>query len=445
MVGKASASLVLVPTGVHCVSIQVTNGTSSTESSFDVNPETSASFALSGLPLGADTFVASASAAECGDAGASPATFESTPVTVNVAAGASPTITLAMQPVADSGGASVGVTFPAPTSGVVTEFTLPNGFSARGLAAGPDGNLWLPSGFSSTNTSNQQIVKLTTSGSATVYTIGPFVDPPAGEVVTAGADGNIWFLSGNAFGSTDGGLTQFGLQHIAPDGTGLATFNFGTVNTSFLSLLTVGGDGTLWIVDSLQNAILHVSLSFALMGKFPLPTPKPTVAGIAFGADGALWFTEMGVIPPFVGPPIGNGKVARLDPSTGQIVEFPVPGSPNGIAAGPDGNLWATSFSNPSPPNYVGSVLQITPQGAVTAYAMPAFNPDPTNIVAGPDGNMWFLEEGSANSVGRFRLSDSTFTEYPIPTDTYQYGLVVGSDGNLWFAELGGKVGRIAP
>ena len=53
------------------------------------------------------------------------------------------------------------------------------------------------------------------------------------------------------------------------------------------------------------------------------------------GTHGNLWFT-------------GGNSIGRITPS-GQITEFPVPTNnsiPEGIAAGPDGNLWFTETSN---------------------------------------------------------------------------------------------------
>src|ERR1043166_4890928 len=61
--------------------------------------------------------------------------------------------------------------------------------------------------------------------------------------------------------------------------------------------------------------------------------------------------------------------LAAASPSTAQtsISEFPLPhanSSPQGIAAGPDGNVWFTEFDG----NRIG---RITPAGAITELTVP--------------------------------------------------------------------------
>src|SRR4051812_10792337 len=61
--------------------------------------------------------------------------------------------------------------------------------------------------------------------------------------------------------------------------------------------------------------------------------------------------------------------------------------SPQGITAGPDGNLWFTEAA--------GRIGRVTPQGAITEFSTgisPNSNVD--GITVGPDGNLWFTEVG---------------------------------------------------
>jgi streptogramin lyase len=77
----------------------------------------------------------------------------------------------------------------------------------------------------------------------------------------------------------------------------------------------------------------------------------------------------------------------------GSITEFPIPtanSSPNGIAAGPDGNLWFTEES--------GKIGRISPSGTITEFPVPTASNAPNGIAAGPDGNLWFTLN---NSIGR--------------------------------------------
>ena len=70
------------------------------------------------------------------------------------------------------------------------------------------------------------------------------------------------------------------------------------------------------------------------------------------------------------------------------ITEFPLPNAgslPNGIAAGPDGNVWFTEYSG----NRIG---RITPAGVITEFPVPTPASQPNGIIAGPDRNLWFTE-----------------------------------------------------
>jgi streptogramin lyase len=127
------------------------------------------------------------------------------------------------------------------------------------------------------------------------------------------------------------------------------------------------------------------------------------------------------------------------------FTEFPVPSNgtayPWGITAGPDGNLWFTVSSDPAGPK----IGRITPEGAITQFAIPTVPADPSKITTGPDGNLWFTETNDfANRIGRVSTSGS-ITEFPIPSvDSRPLGIAAGPDGALWFAEQKtGKIGRI--
>ena len=67
--------------------------------------------------------------------------------------------------------------------------------------------------------------------------------------------------------------------------------------------------------------------------------------------------------------------------------------APNGIALGPDGNLWFTNYGN-------DSIGRITPIGVVTNYSGGSGIWAPYAITAAPDGNLWFANSLD-NSIGR--------------------------------------------
>ena len=83
--------------------------------------------------------------------------------------------------------------------------------------------------------------------------------------------------------------------------------------------------------------------------------------------------------------------------------------------------------------------------GSITEFPVPTGKSSPEGIAAGPDGNLWFTESGG-NKIGRISTS-GMITEFPVPTGkSSPWGIAVGPDGNLWFTETSGnKIGRITP
>ena len=121
---------------------------------------------------------------------------------------------------------------------------------------------------------------------------------------------------------------------------------------------------------------------------------------------------------------------------TGTVTEFPGYYHDQGIALGPDGNLWfATNTAN--------GIARITPTGTITMFATSS----PTwGVTLGPDGNIWFTED-VGNRIGRITPT-GTVTEFSagITANASPEGITTGPDGNLWFTEyLGDKIGRITP
>ena len=101
--------------------------------------------------------------------------------------------------------------------------------------------------------------------------------------------------------------------------------------------------------------------------------------------------------------------IGRITP-TGTITEFPLfteDSIPEGITAGPDGNLWFTVNG------FNSAIGRITPAGVITTFPLTT-DSGPQGITAGPDGNLWFTEE-TGNAIGRITPA-GTVTEFPVPT-----------------------------
>lgn len=150
------------------------------------------------------------------------------------------------------------------------------------------------------------------------------------------------------------------------------------------------------------------------------------LTGIAADAAGNVWFTEL-----------GPNRIARLAPD-GAVSEFTIPGynpSPCAIVAGPDGGLWFTEFGA----RQIGRIGQ---DGAVTEFSLQALFSSPERIAAGPDGNIWYTDFANAR-IGRMTPS-GVVSEYELQRGSAPSGIVAGPGGALWFTEYGAaRIGRI--
>ncbi|MGH2892691.1 MAG: virginiamycin B lyase family protein [Solirubrobacteraceae bacterium] len=156
--------------------------------------------------------------------------------------------------------------------------------------------------------------------------------------------------------------------------------------------------------------------------EFATATANAGPEGIAAGPDGNLWFPEAGA-----------DKIGEVNPTTGATADFAVPtaGSfPLGIALGPDGNLWFTEFAA----DKIGEINPVS--HAISDFTIPTAASGPVAIVAGPNGNVWFTESGGAGQIGEINPATQAFTEFPVMTPNVQpFGIAVGPDGNIWFTE----------
>ena len=157
--------------------------------------------------------------------------------------------------------------------GAITEFTLPGGRAAEGIAAGPDGNLWF------TEPEDNRVGRITTSGTITEFTL-PNAD--SGPVaITAGPDGAMWFteVDGNRIGriALDGAIVEFPIPTVdsAPEG------------------IAAGPDGNLWFTEADGNQIGRITPAGAIT-EFGGLTANSEPIGITAGPDGRMWFTELG-------------------------------------------------------------------------------------------------------------------------------------------------------
>lgn len=344
-----------------------------------------------------------------------------------------------LQPVSSSAMTTPVVSTPTPTAttptatttaGCVSLFTTPQGNSAPYLHVGPDGNFWFADG---TN-----IVRMLPRAP---YTQTDFPIPGGGPFqITTGPDGNIWFAEqGQQFCDPNGAPGRVGriLTHAPYTVT---EFPVPGAVAKVYGIAT-GGDGNIWFTrvgtggcgptgtPEIDRILPHTPYTIT---QFPLPAatpPLPATAGPAHlvaDPQGNLWFN-------FLSSP-GLGELSPF--GSHQITLFPTGAGPADITVGPrqdPNSVWF--IANGTPPTYViGRIDTIT--RTVTQYPV-TMTGGPNAIGPGPDGNMWVTEGRTGYAIGRFPThAPFTFTEIPLPDDTYARAPTCGPDGNEWFTSV---------
>ena len=204
--------------------------------------------------------------------------------------------------------------------------------------------------------------------------------------------------------------------------------------------ITAGPDGNLWATEVIKHIILRITPTGEIT-EFPVPgTGVGVLQGIAPGADNTIWFTSR-----------EENMVRRMTTDGKFTGEFKIPSTstvpgdmtkgcwPREIAPGPDGNLWFAEMST-------SKIGRITPQGEIKEFPIPTELSKPYCVVTGPDKNIWFTES-AVNKIGKLEPDTGKVTEFAIPTaKAFAREITVGADGNLWFTENSAdKIGKITP
>jgi streptogramin lyase len=259
------------------------------------------------------------------------------------------------------------------------------------MATGSDKNVWY------TEINFARIGKITPTGVITEYAIPSGND---GYDIAPGFGGTMWFDEnlGTTIGeiTTAGQVTEFALSG-AHTGGGLAK----------------GSDGNMWFDDQVGNSIAKITPT-GTVTEYPLPTNPDYPYDLVAGPDGNLWYSA------------AYGHVGKVTTS-GTITEYVGPDSVNvnAIAAGPDGNLYATEDNG---------IYKVTTNGTITEFTGGLSGYD---IALGPDKQMWITR-------GQLLAEFNPKTDLFAPTidldgNNFLWGLTVGSDGDAWISDGGGN------
>ena len=186
---------------------------------------------------------------------------------------------------------------------------------------------------------------------------------------------------------------------------------------------------------------------FGCVTYYPLPSSSAQPNGITAGPDGNVWFTE--------GTVSGNGKVGRIEPSSGAITEFSA-GLPTsdyyGIISGPNDSLWFAGYD-------CGCLGSITTSGTISTVAIDAFKwggrlYSPSLVGVAQNGSSVWFTNSATNSVGWYNPSSNAQQQIGLAygqsgtyyVNTPDWSIVTGPDGALWtVGEDLSEVDRVSP
>jgi streptogramin lyase len=228
----------------------------------------------------------------------------------------------------------------------VSEFSAGPGTAVRGIAAGPDGNLWFTE-------YHDRIGRITPGGKVTLFRAGiSYQSYPTG--IAAGPDGNLWFTE-----------ESDRIGQITPAGK-VTEFSAGITRYSGPDRIVAGPDGNMWFTEQFGGGIARITPTGTVTEFFSGGSPD----SIPAGSDGNLWFTYF-----------GSKTIGRITPTGtfGLFNEVTKDTAVKSIAPGADGNLWVTVDRH--------TILRITPGGPrrfrrACCYVQPAHAGDERQALA---------------------------------------------------------------
>ena len=279
------------------------------------------------------------------------------------------------------------------------------------LTLGPDGNVYFQV---SGNSDNKELGRIAANGTITYFDTPNDVAVAgltAGPSKAGGSNDRVW-------------LSQNG---------GVVAWNPATSTGTAFPIATIGGargiardaEGDLWVVDDADGL---VEVAPDGNKKQDVGVAGSSGRDIAAGSDGRVWWADFG------------GQSIRATPTTGLMPTteaFAVGGGPQGIGAGPAGQL---AYANPGTvPQTVGRIST----GGSFQPTKTTGGADPFGVAFGADGAYWF-PQFATNNLGRLTRDGKYTTPITVPAGSGPRKITIGAGNTLWVSlETSKKIARI--
>jgi virginiamycin B lyase len=190
-----------------------------------------------------------------------------------------------------------------------------------------------------------------------------------------------------------------------------------------------GPDGTVWLTDGGQNAIVRVDprvkpIERAVkVWKLPEGSGYTNLNTAIFDGKGIHWFTGQ------------SGIYGRLDPASGDMKVFDAPRGrgPYGIHATPDGTVYYTSLAG----SFIG---RINADGSTTVIEPPTKRQGARRVWSDSKGVLWVAEWNSGN-LSRYDPKANAWKTYRAPGESPRvYAVYVDETDKVWASEWTAQV-----
>ena len=203
--------------------------------------------------------------------------------------------------------------------------------------------------------------------------------------------------------------------------------------------IAVESPGTVWFTLPDRNMVGRLTVTSTVdyeIITYTVLTPNSVPYDLVY-AGGMIWFTEYA----------GN-QIGRLDPSSGDIDEFPIPtanSAPTGIDVAPNGQVW---FIERDANRLARLVVTSTVDYTVDEFAYSLPSGELQDIMVEDNDNIWFTAPGVDRLVN-FRPSkwpaSNAFYSIASGGGSTPWGVVVGSGWPWVSAYSADRVGRYSP
>lgn len=238
-------------------------------------------------------------------------------------------------------------------SGVKTDYSVSgtNNYHVDDMVRGADGNVWY--------TYDRSVQKITPSGVISSYnlpaTTGTNLNSWRPTHVTSGPDGNIWVASYTSY--TNSTANAYAIHVFSTSGNYIKSYDS---TGNIYGLAPNYQDNSVWYARRNESptgatySLIKLSLESNSSTVYTVPSATGNIGDLVYGNDGSMWLS-------YTNSASSGGffKVTNAGSFTGYA---PPTSGIYYISPGLDGNAWMTSYQN-------GYIFRLTQSGTYTLYS----------------------------------------------------------------------------